>query len=388
LSKRRSHGLGGFRSRGGTEYFVFRPEGAKHQKWVALGPAGSLGSRKREQRAREIRADYRVPKPGEEISYGEATERLIVYLRDTKGRSAATIELYESSLRRHFSDWSLRDITTITRSEVESRQTKLRRTLEPKSVNNYMGNSKAVFNFAVKRGWIDESPATHVDPLRVPDKGKLKFLKSADLEALCGAVPRDPLGRMEEVIYRVTFETGMRLGEVLALRWHDLDYVAEKITVERANNGRVGEQDGPTKNGKTRTISMTERLRDLFELWFRVSHYRASGDRIFAHPETGKLYDRSKLRKRYSAALLLGGVGPVEVKDGRNGTYVKPVLTFHSLRHSYGTALAMGGTKAIEIKELMGHSSLAVTERYMHFAPDVGQADRIGAIFDGLRDGL
>jgi integrase len=338
--------------------------------------------------AAAIQAEYRVPKAGEEVSYGEATERLIVYLRDTKGRSAATIESYESSLRRHFSDWSNRGIRTIARAEVEARQTKLRRTLEPKSVNIYLGNSKAVFNFALKKGWIDESPATHVDPLRVPDKGKLKFLTTADLEALCGAVPPDSLGRMEVVVYRATFETGMRLGEVLALRWRDLDYAAEKITVERANNGRVGEQDGPTKNGKTRTIAMTERLRDLFELWFRISHYRAPEDRIFAHPETGRLYDRSKLRKRYSAALLVAEVGPVEVKEGRNGAYVKPVLTFHSLRHSYGTALAMGGAKAIEIKELMGHSSLSVTDRYMHFAPDVDQAGRIGAIFDGLRDGL
>jgi integrase len=133
---------------------------------------------------------------------------------------------------------------------------------------------------------------------------------------------------------------------------------------------------------------MMESLRDLFELWFRISHYRAPDDRVFAHPETGRLYDRSKLRKRYSAALLCAGVGPVEVKEGRNGTYSKPVLTYHSLRHSYGTALAMGGAKAIEIKEPMGHSSLSVTDRYMHFAPDVGQADRIGAIFDGLRAGL
>jgi integrase/recombinase XerC len=192
-----------------------------------------------------------MPKAGESITYREATERLIVYLRDTKGRSPATIEAYECSLRAHFDDWHERDIRTITRGEIEAKQTKMRRKLEPKSVNNHLGNCKAVFKFAVKKNWIDDSPATHVDLLRVPDKGKLKFLTATDLEALCEAVPHDSLGRMEEIMYRVTFETGMRLGEVLALRWHDLDYVAEKITVERANNGRVGEHDGPTKSGRT-----------------------------------------------------------------------------------------------------------------------------------------
>jgi integrase len=66
----------------------------------------------------------------------------------------------------------------------------------------------------------------------------------------------------------------------------------------------------------------------------------------------------------------------------------KPVLTFHSLRHSYGTALAMGGIKAIQIKHLMGHSSLSMTDKYMHFAPDLDEAERIGRVFAALREAV
>jgi integrase len=63
-------------------------------------------------------------------------------------------------------------------------------------------------------------------------------------------------------------------------------------------------------------------------------------------------------------------------------------LTFHSLRHSYGTALAMGGIKAIQIKHLMGHSSVSMTDKYMHFAPDLDEAERIGSVFAALREAV
>jgi integrase len=121
-----------------------------------------------------------------------------------------------------------------------------------------------------------------------------------------------------------------------------------------------------------------------------VSRYRADADRVFCHPETGSFYDRSKLGKRYRNALLAGNVGPTEEKVSSDGgrRYTKPVLTFHSLRHSYGTALAMGGIKAIQIKHLMGHSSLSMTDKYMHFAPDLDEAERIGSVFAALREAV
>jgi integrase len=388
-SGKRQRGQGSFRTKGNREYFLFRPDGETKQKWFPIGDIGELNLKEREAKAREIMQTYKPPPKGVSVTYGEAFSQMISFKREVKERSEATLECYVSSNRCHFADWKNRDIRTITEREVEDRQAKIKRKLKPKSVNNHIGNCKAVFEHAVKKGWLDESPAKHVEPLDNPDPGKLKFMTVAELETLCKAVPADTLGFMEEIMYRVTFETGMRQGEVLALRWYDLDWSANKITIERANNGRTGERDGPTKNKKPRTVPMTRRLRDLFEELFRISHYKAPEDRIFCHPETGKLYDRSKCRKRLEACYLKSGVGGYVMKKNKAGkSYRKAVLTFHSLRHSFGSALAMGGRKAIEIKELMGHQSLAMTDKYMHFAPDLDQADQIGAVFEALRESV
>jgi integrase len=99
---------------------------------------------------------------------------------------------------------------------------------------------------------LDDSPARHVEPLNVPDKGKLRYLTAADLDALCAATPSGALGPMEQVMYRVTFETGMRLGEVVALRWSDIDWRTDKIVI--ASNGPT---TGATskKTGRRRIVS-------------------------------------------------------------------------------------------------------------------------------------
>jgi integrase len=384
-TKRRDHGTGSFRNKNGSEYFVFRPVPGRPQKWVKIGKSGELGRKVKEKKAREILASYVPPDEREAVTYKRAGDLLIKKL-ESLDRSPATIEAYESTMRCHFEDWHERDVRTITRKDVERKQLALRRVGAPKSVNNWIGNAKAIFNFCVKEGWIDRSPGEHVENIKIKKQEGILFLTAADLRKLLAAVPDDELGQMEKVMYEVDFETGQRMGEIRAVRWEDLDYFAERVNIERSNNGRRGEIDGPTKGGKPRSVPMTRRSRDLLEGWFRNSKYRAPSDRIFCHPETGKAYDRSKLRKRFKAACLKAGIGPfkdIKRKDGHLETVTRQ--TFHSLRRSYGTTLAKGGAKAIEIKENMGHTRIEQTEKYMGFAPDSGEAERFGAMFEAER---
>lgn len=383
---KRAHGTGGFRDKNGSEYFVFRPVPGKPQKWVKVGKSGELSRKGKEAKAREILTSYIPRKDGEGLTYKQVGAQLVMHLREVKDRSPATIEAYESSMRCHFTDWHDRHIASITQEDVERKQAELRRKRSPKSVNNWMGNAKAIFNFAVRKRIIDRSPAEHVENLDIKSDRGILFLTSAQLEALCAAIPDDDLGKMEEVLYRTTFEDGLREGEDLALRWEDLDYHADRINVHRANSGRTGQVDGPTKSGKPRQVPMTKHVRDLFEEHFKRSNYCAPADRIFCHPETGKLYDRSRLLKRFKAACLVAGIGPfkdIKRKDGHIETVTEQ--TFHSLRRSYGTALARGGAKAIEIKNNMGHTRIEVSEKYMGYAPAGDEADRIGAMFEAQR---
>jgi integrase len=380
--EKRPYGSGSFREKNGSDYYVFRANGK--QIWRKIGRVGALGRTAKEAKAREIRAAYVPPKDGESITYKQAGDQHLNWLRDVKDRSPATIEAYESSMRVHFEDWHDRDIALITQDDVERKQAALRRVGYPKSVNNWIGNAKAIFNFATRKGWIQASPAEHVENLKVKRTKGILFLDTSQLEKLCDAIPDDYLGPMENAMYRLDFESGLRMGELLALHWEDLDYNAERIHVMRSNSGRG--EDGPTKSGKPRSVPMTRNVRDLFDEHFKRSQYRAPTDRVFCHPETGRLYDRSKLRKRYKMALLKAGIGPFKDilrKDGHLETVSEQ--TFHSLRRSYGTALAMGGAKAIEIKENMGHTRIDQTEKYMGYAPGLDEAERIGAMFEALR---
>ncbi len=384
-TKKRPHGTGSFKDKNGSEYFVFRPVPGKPQKWTKIGAIGELTRKAKEAKGRDIIASYVPPDEGEAVTYKQAADLLIKRLR-ALGRSEATIECYESYTRCHFEDWHQRDVRTITRKEFEKKQLALRQVGSPKSVNNWIGNAKSIFNFCVREGWRDDSPGEHVDNIKIKNDKGILFLDAADFQKLLAVVPGDELGAMERVMYEVDYESGQRMGEGRAIRWEDLDYFAERFNINRSNNGRSGEEDGPTKGGKPRSVPMTKRSRDLLEEWFKKSRYRAPSDRIFCHPETGKIYDRSKMLKRFKAACVKAGIGPLEGKRRKSG-HLETVTkqTFHSLRRSYGTTLAKGGAKPIEIKENMGHTRIEQTEKYMGFAPDLGEAERFGAIFEAER---
>jgi integrase len=162
---------------------------------------------------------------------------------------------------------------------------------------------------------------------RRPER-RLRFLQPAELDALLRAVPDDELGAVERPLYLTAAMTGLRQGELIALPWLDIDWVARRVRVaDNYPRGRLDERDSP-KSHEGRSVPMADRVAAGLERHFQRTSYRADRDLVFCHPQTGRPLDPSKLGKRFKTALGAAGLRDV---------------TFHELRHTFGTQLAAPG---------------------------------------------
>ena len=93
-----------------------------------------------------------------------------------------------------------------------------------KSILNYLGLLHAMFAFAVRRGWSTRNPVALVEKPRGGRNLDIRFLDVRELEALLAATPTDERGKTERTLYLTAAMTGLRRGELLALRWQDIDW--------------------------------------------------------------------------------------------------------------------------------------------------------------------
>src|SRR5262249_43942147 len=128
-----------------------------------------------------------------------------------------------------------KDLAKVTRDDVERfRDACLRDGLSAKYVANALGFLHSVFEFGVRRGWVAVNPCRYVDAPRALDcDTAIRFLDAAEVEGLLRAVPTDAFGRVQGALYLAAVMTGMRQGELLALRWQDVDWAAQRIRVNR-----------------------------------------------------------------------------------------------------------------------------------------------------------
>lgn len=104
----------------------------------------------------------------------------------------------------------------------------------------------------------------------------IRFLDSNELEALIRAVPDDTLGGMERVLYLAAAMTGLRQGELVALRWRDIDWAAGLLRVRRSyTRGSYGK---PKSRRSSRAVPLADRIAAELERHFQRSNYQADDD--------------------------------------------------------------------------------------------------------------
>jgi integrase len=329
------------------------------RKIAAKRTPGTADGLTRAQAERELRKridrDVIVPTAARR-TLQEAGAAYVDHLEHVMERKRSTIQDYRGHLRRHLVPFfGERPIDKIDAAQVAQYLKRKRNDgLSSKTVQNHLNFLHGVFAFAIKRGWAQSNPVAHVDrpkKNRSPHQ-RVRFLQPAELDKLIAVVPNDTLGGIERVLYLAAALTGLRQGELLALKWLDIDWQVARIRV--ADNFTRGQMDTP-KSHEGRSVPMAARLARELEDLHRRSRFRVDRDLVFCHPDTGHVFDPSKMRKRFKDHLAQAGVREI---------------TFHELRHTFGTQMAAAGAPLRAIQEWMGHADAKTTEIYRHYAPD------------------
>jgi len=352
-----------------------RPQGGEERK--AIGPEWSGPGRPREgyftertaqdaldARLTDLRRGIGVPaRTG--ATFHDAAEEWFSRGKTETGWKPSTTRDYRSALDRHllpaFGDWRLEDVTTeaITRWRSE-RMADLENPLPLRTAVKLLAILHGIFDRARRTYRLPGNPAADVERLRtryVPED--YDFYTPEEVWSIVRAADSEQDG----AIFLTAAFTGLRLGELLALRVRDVDFEADSIRVLGSYDHRAGEV-GTTKGGRGRTVPMVPEVAETLARLLQRDRFTGRDDLVFAGA-TGAHLDSSALRRRYRQAQTRAKLRK---------------LRFHDLRHTFGS-LAINSGSTVEVQAWLGHADSRTTSRYMHYRARSDEAKRLAEAF-------
>jgi integrase len=179
------------------------------------------------------------------------------------------------------------------------------------------------------------------------DNRRVRHLSAEQAAALLEKVRKR--SEKTHAICVIALYSGARAGEIFSLTWADVDLSRGILTLRDTKS-----------NGLTRRAFITERMREVLE-----PMKRGKPDELVFPDRKGKKADQVSYAFNRAVADL-------QLNDGV--TDRRQRVCFHTLRHSFASWLVERGTDLYQVKELMGHSTIALTERYAHLRPHTLQA--------------
>jgi integrase len=395
--QRRSYGTGALYVRtdsGGREnwYGHWRTDGRQVKR--CIGPKRQVGTREgltRSQAEGELRRLRFEVKPvagtvGPALTLAELGSRYTAHL-ERQGRKKSTLVAVDSILRvwltPFFAERDLRKIKVedvqdlIRMMEKGSRpgpkqagDRRHGRPVGPKSIRNYIGTLSALLGFAERRGWLPVNVARRVDLPAAPRHEEIRFLEQAEIHTLADAATAGAYQSLDRALYLTAAMTGLRQGELVALRWRDIDWPAGRIRVRQ--NHVLGEFGTPKSKRSSRSVPMADAVAGELDRLSKARGGEDPGDLVFADPSTGGPLDKAAILRRYRKALKAA------MLDEKH--------RFHDLRHTFGTRMAGAGVPMRTLQEWMGHRDIETTQRYADYAPSLHEAAFVEAAF-GRTDG-
>jgi len=237
----------------------------------------------------------------------------------------------------------------------------------PKTIRNVAGTLHSVLGQVIKDNPCDMArlPQARQDPT-------IRFLTAAELERVLAAAPPADATRAERdwwpvvrLLVLTAAMTGMRLGELRALRWADLDMGAMKVRVRYSFvRGQMG---APKSRRSVRAIPLASRLVTELERHHRSTVWNQDSDLVLAHPHTGRPLDRVRLLTHFKAALQRADVREVRI---------------HDLRHTFATTIAASGQVSLRtLQEWMGHLDARTTQIYADYMPGAREQEMLDTAF-------
>lgn len=208
-------------------------------------------------------------------------------------------------------------------------------------MNRLLGNLKHIMTMAVEWELLENNPLYKVKSLRVPKRTERVLTPEEETRLLtaCSQVRTPHLRSM----VLLALNTGMRKGEILGLRWEHIDLGNRLITVY---NGKTTDSDRPIPMNDA-VANLISGLQGKAKGGFVFPSDRNKGER-FRDPKVG-----------FTKAVRLAKI---------------PHVRFHDLRHTFATRLARIGVDLVTVRSLLGHTTIRMTERYVHSLADVKMA--------------
>jgi integrase len=237
-----------------------------------------------------------------------------------------------------------RPIGQITRGEIEDWQRRRAQTNKPATVNRMLCRLRHLFNKAVEWELLDESPVRRLKFLR-ENNARLRYLSLDECRKLIDAC----IASHMKATVTVALHTGMRQGEILNLKWDDLDLGTRSILIR------------DSKNGERRHVPMDSTLATLFASY----PHTPGSDYVFPNAQGGRM---KWVQKAFRNALARAGITDFH---------------FHDLRHTFASQWMMNGGDLYVLKEILGHKTVQMTQRYAHLSPAYKRAmvDRMEKIW-------
>jgi len=294
-------------------------------------------------------------------TFADAVAEYMRWLRDDRQRKPSTLRDYESIIRAHllpaFGEQRLEDLAT---DQIEAWSGRLaaggignRTRLKILTVlHGVMGRAKRVWR-------LPRNPVSDVEKPTQRRTTEIAVFSPEEIHALV----RNAASEQDAAIYLTAAFTGLRRGELVALRWRNVDFPRRHIRVTASYTERAL---STPKSGRARSVPIAPPVAEaLARLNQGVEH--ATDDDLVFPGAAGCYLDASALYRRYKASLKRAGLRS---------------LRFHDLRHTFGTqVIGNPDVSILQLKEWMGHADIATTMKYLHFAPRAGDADLIAEAF-------
>jgi integrase len=356
------------RKRGPVWYAKYRlPDGRQVQKklgpaWSERGrpPAGYFTKRLAEEWLRETLHEARRGTLAGQVrtgaTFADAAAEWLRYVELDRQRKPSTVAGYKvlvrSQLLPAFGSMALGDVTM---ERIEQWLSSLGGAASSRTKALVLLHG--ILKRARKVWGLQANAAAEVEKPTLARSGDIQVFSPEEVWSLVRAAA----SQQDAAIYLTAAFTGLRLGELLALRWRDVDFAGAVIRV-RASYA-AGVRTTP-KSGKVRAVPMAPDVATALAQLGQRQDWVGEDDLVFSGVAGGYL-DGSALRRRYKAALAAADLRP---------------LRFHDLRHTFGTRM-IAKADIRRVQEWMGHADIQTTMRYLHYAPRSEDAALVAEAF-------
>jgi integrase len=349
------------------------PDGRQEQRklgpqWTGSGrpPEGYFTERTAQAALEAILTDARRGTLASLVRTGatvrDACEEWFRHARDERAVKPGTLREYRSVLDKHlipaFGDEPVEQVTT---EQVERWRSELLADgkLSRRTISKLLTNLHGVFERARRAYGLRSNPVTDVERHTIRyDSGRFDFYSPEEVHAIVRAAESEQDGSL---ILTAAF-TGLRRGELVALRWRDVDFPGDAIRVRASfSHGHLV----TPKSGKVRSVPMVPAVAQALAK-LAASYGDLPGEDALVFPgEAGDYLDASALRRRFVKAVRTAGVRE---------------LRFHDLRHTFGS-LAISKASVVDLQSWLGHADQRTTARYLHYKPRTGEARLLAGAF-------